>query len=204
MQIRALNFTPKKLWTSARRAAEASATTPVYAVTKALPEGIRGKLMRFLDAVMPKKKYYCEKVSDSFYRGSEVGLSEIKALSDKGIKRIVDLKFQNLKDAKKLKIMCEKHGISYINIPLNVFEKPGRTVDDLKSIVKTANVDNPTYVHCKYGEDRTGFVVGLHHLFNENWSVKDVVQDMVKRGYKKHLFPHLADRLEELAALNIL
>lgn len=147
---------------------------------------------------MPKKEYYCEKVSDYFYRGSEVGIKEIQLLASQGIKQIINLKVQKPKEIKRIKKICETQGISYINVPINVFEKPD--VEELKAIVQGATVDNPIYVHCKYGEDRTGFVTGIHLLLKENWPVEEILQDMEQKGYKKALFPQFADTLEDLAA----
>lgn len=172
----------------------------IYASAKILPKTCRKKLMQFLDKTMPSKKYYFEKVSDSFYRGSEITLKEIHFLAQKGIKKILNLKVQNTKEIKSFKKICEKHGMSYINVPINVFEEPETTVDELKNIVKNVSAENPIYVHCKYGEDRTGFVTGLHLLLNKNWQINDILDDMEKNGYKKALFPQFADTLENLAA----
>lgn len=175
------------------------ATVPViYATFGILPPKVSNKVMGFLDKFMPKKKYYLEKLSDSFYCGSEVGDKEIENIAQKGIKKIIDLKVQSKKTIKKLTILCQKYEISYLNIPINVFEKPGKVIKKLIDVVKNVTPENPVYVHCKYGEDRTGFVRGLYRILIEKRDLGEVLQEMIAKGYKPKLFKHFIEGLKDV------
>lgn len=177
------------------------ATVPViYAAFGILPAKFSNTIMGFLDKFMPKKKYYLEKISDSFYCGSEVGDKEIENIAKKGIKTILDLKVQSKKNIQKLTYLCKKYEIAYINIPINVFERPSKVIKKLINVVKNVTPENPVYVHCKYGEDRTGFVRGLYRILIEDRNLGDVIQEMIEKGYKPKLFKHFIEGLKEVAS----
>ena len=67
------------------------------------------------------KPFYMEKLTDSFYRGSEPGVKQIEELGKMGIKTILNLKSIDNKQLSSLSQLAEKNGMKYVNIPLNPF-----------------------------------------------------------------------------------
>lgn len=203
MRLSVLEVVPKSILNKSKGTVKVTSTkvivSIVYSVLNALPQNLSAKLMGFLDKFMPNKKYYIEKLSDSFYCGSEVGRKEIKKISKKGIKAIVDLKVQSKENVKNLTALCQKYEISYQNIPINLLGRTDEVTDELIKVVKNATSTNPVYVHCKYGEDRTGFARGLYYLLNEDKELPFIIEEMKNKGFKIGLFGHFIDILNEVA-----
>jgi tyrosine-protein phosphatase SIW14 len=46
----------------------------------------------------------------------------------------------------------------------------------------------PVFVHCELGEDRTGLVIGLYRVTIQHWSPEDAWNEMLKFGYHPHFY----------------
>ena len=151
-----------------------------------------------MDKVCKRKYFYVEKLTDSFYRGSEPDAKQIKTLGNMGIKTILNLKSIDNKQLAAYSKIAEDNGIKYINIPLNPFYIK-KSFPYIMDIIKSGNKENPTFIHCTYGKDRTGFVSALVNYFKNGTSMKDSIADMTNHGCKNPLFLHMKDYLRNVA-----
>ena len=132
------------------------------------------------------------KVREGLYRGGHpdgAGLDYLKGL---GVKTIVDLEVGDFIEAFPWDISHEvdaaKHrGITIIRKPMSAFEAAesdrfDTMMDEIQAILKDP-ANGPVYVHCKHGQDRTGLIIGLERVFNEQWKPADAYKEMETDGF---------------------
>jgi len=120
------------------------------------------------------------KVSDTLYRGAQPrdqGFGELKKL---GIKTVV-----NLRGSNREQIAVNEAGLKYYHIPMFAFF-PGKEKFNrfLKIVSNPAN--QPVFVHCKHGADRTGTAVAIYRIKIQNWNKEEAINEMVNGGYNFH------------------
>jgi tyrosine-protein phosphatase SIW14 len=122
------------------------------------------------------------KINDNFYRGgqpTENGLAELKKL---GIKTIINLRTTG-NDVEKEEIAAKKLGLNFINVPLNNWLKPKNS--EVENVLKLINeaTNQPLFLHCKRGSDRTGTIVAAYRIRFENWTDKQAVKEAKTFGF---------------------
>lgn len=121
------------------------------------------------------------KVNDRVYRGGqpkEAGFAELKAM---GIATVIDLRDDD-KNALKEKAMVESVGMRFINLPLETWSRPDEKdiAEILRQIMATEN--QPVFVHCKRGKDRTGTVMVIYRMTHDSWTAKQAGDEAEKYG----------------------
>ena len=121
------------------------------------------------------------KVNDKLYRGAEPkkeGIAELKAM---GIKTVVDMG-HGVRDSKEERGWVESQGMKYINIHLHNWMKS--KPEDIDAILKEveASGNQPVFLHCKRGSDRTGSVVAIYRMKNDGWLPKQALDEAKTYG----------------------
>ena len=121
------------------------------------------------------------KVNEKLYRGAEPkkeGIAELKAL---GIKTVIDMGHGE-EDAKEERGWVEGAGMKYVNIHLHNWLKS--RPEDIDAILKEVESpeNQPVFLHCKRGKDRTGTVVAIYRLKNDGWQPKQALDEAEKYG----------------------
>lgn len=147
-----------------------------------------------------------QKAADGIFRGARpISTDEIQQLAGMGIKNIVDLQGgdMNFKYWKLMSwnepgelpesIAAEKSvanslNMGFINAPLDSLDVV--TVDEDKLIDDTLNYmhnqsNQPLYVHCEHGKDRTGLIIALYKVKYLGMSVNDAHDEWVNLGHDK-------------------
>src|ERR1700674_4001211 len=127
------------------------------------------------------------KVSELLLRGAQPsaqGLAELKKL---GVTTIVDLRGNSGPVAWE-RGQAESLGMRFVNIPVLGWSAP----DDAKvaQFLKVVQQD-PTqkiFVHCYYGEDRTGVMVATYRIAQQNWTPEQAAAEMDYFGFHYHLY----------------
>jgi protein tyrosine/serine phosphatase len=126
-------------------------------------------------------------VSPGIYRSDRPGCEGLAAIAKLGIRTDINID-NDPKSAAEEKACAAVLGLEYIAIPLSGFFAPSdRDIDQILALLVEA-AKQPVLVHCKYGEDRTGLVIGLHRVFHEDWSPRDAYQEMNDLGFHPTLF----------------
>lgn len=122
-----------------------------------------------------------QKVNDGLYRGGQPkaeGWAELKRI---GIKTVIDLR-DNDENAVKEKADVEKAGLQFINFPLGNWERP-ETADIDKILAAIDLGDNqPVFVHCRRGSDRTGTVIAVYRMTHDGWTDTQAADEAEKYG----------------------
>ncbi len=121
------------------------------------------------------------RVDDHVLRGAQPGTDGLRALAATGVKTIVDLRPGEEREAKE-KQEAEALGMKYINIPMNGFHAPSTAEVTQTLAVLNDSSAWPVFVHCKYGEDRTGTVVACYRIRHDGWDNQKALSEAKKMG----------------------
>ena len=121
------------------------------------------------------------KVNDVLYRGAQPnrkGYAELKAM---GIKTVVDLRLLHSEREK-----TEKNGLRYVRLPEITWDEKDQDVIDFLRVV-TDPGNQPVFVHCHHGSDRTGAMIAAYRVIVQGWSKEEALKEMTAGGYGFHL-----------------
>lgn len=123
-----------------------------------------------------------QKTTDSIYRGGRPTVQGLQYLKASGFKSIINLENDSKMVAAEL-ANAKKLGLQMYSAPMSWQTTP----DDKQVNAILAALQNPQmypiFVHCHYGKDRTGMIIGLHRVLTQKWTVKDAYNEMLKYGY---------------------
>jgi len=127
------------------------------------------------------------KVNEKLYRGAEPtkeGIAELKAI---GIKTVIDMG-NGKEDSKDERSWVEGAGMKYVNIHLHNWLKSNpEDIDAILKEVESAG-NQPVFLHCKRGKDRTGTLVSIYRMKNDRWLPKQALEEAKKYGLGWHQF----------------
>jgi len=120
------------------------------------------------------------KVSDALFRGAQPTAEGMKQLQAMGIKTIAALTIANA-DGK----LVESTGLRVVHISC----KPWHAEDEcvVQFLALAADKDNqPVYVHCQHGSDRTGLMVAMYRIAIQGWSKDEAIAEMTRGDFGFH------------------
>ena len=102
----------------------------------------------------------------------------LKTLKSKGIKTIVCLTEKKLVTQKYRALVEDRH-LKFVSIPLYTLRTPP---NGTWTAVEALLGDKPIYVHCKWGEDRTGAIIARYLVEVEHYTPKRAWLSVIKGG----------------------
>jgi tyrosine-protein phosphatase SIW14 len=134
---------------------------------------------------LPGVKNFGE-VTPLLYRGAQPSPEGFKALAGMGIDIVVDARLSG-KDAER-KIVTGA-GMQYVSIPWHCLFPKDKKIAQFLAVLR----DNPkkkVFVHCRYGDDRTGMMIAAYRMAAENWTPEEAWKELQKFGFNHTLcFP---------------
>ena len=125
-------------------------------------------------------------VSPGIYRGARPETAGMEYLAKMGVK--VDLNLDNSRAANEQEARDAKRlGIQLISRPMSGFSPPNDAQVDGTLAILADPQNRPIFVHCKHGQDRTGLIIGLHRVFNEQWTPAQAYEEMKELGFHPEL-----------------
>ncbi len=124
------------------------------------------------------------KVNDGLWRGGQPDEEGFRELQKMGIKTVICLRFRtSLIDWERG--VCEKLGLQFLSIPLNYTTTPrSPQIERFFDMVDEAT-NQPVYVHCYHGSDRTGLMLGIFRIARDGWTFKDAYIEMKACGFHR-------------------
>lgn len=119
------------------------------------------------------------KVSDVLYRGAQPtkeGFAELKKL---GVKTVINLRAKHSDEA-----IIKGLDLKYFSIPINTWSLDNKhTAQFLNIVLDKAN--QPVFVHCQHGSDRTGTMVAVYRVYAQKWKAEDAIKELPVFGFHK-------------------
>lgn len=110
-------------------------------------------------------------VSTNIYRGAQPTEEGIKELARRGIKTIINLRSDD-ENARLEESQAQASGIKFVNIPLGNWLGPKDSkIAEVMNLLN-APENQPVFVHCKRGADRTGTVIAVYRISHDQWAAK--------------------------------
>jgi protein tyrosine/serine phosphatase len=118
------------------------------------------------------------RISQEIYRGNQPLPDGYKTLKKIGIKTVI-----NLRSRHGEKKAVENSGMNYMEFPISMIKNLKR--ENVQEIIDAmANPENqPIYVHCALGRDRTGIVAAIYRIEKQGWSFDEAEQEMRDFGF---------------------
>jgi len=122
------------------------------------------------------------RVNPRLYRGGEpkkLGWEKLKSL---GIKSIVNLEEKGSGDSNEKRV-AESLGIKmyYLPISLHIVPTEGQVLMFLEIVLASEN--QPVFIHCNNGRDRTGVMIAMYRVVVDGWTIKNAYDEATSLGY---------------------
>jgi len=120
------------------------------------------------------------KVSDALFRGAQPTPEGFKELQALGVKTVINLRSSHTDDDeigtfpfRKVRIRCKAWDPDQDEVEefLRVATHPG---------------NQPVFVHCQHGADRTGLMCAIWRMAVQGWTREQAVDEMTKGGFGYH------------------
>src|SRR5271163_50898 len=140
------------------------------------------------------------KINDHLYRGAQprdAGLLELKKL---GVTTIVNLRAEEPEKFDWEEKRSESLGIRFVHIRVDGWSPPtNEQVAQFLSLFR----DNPqekVFVHCRFGDDRTGVFVASYRMAFEKLPADQALKEMYHFGFNGAWHPSMADFVRNFPA----
>ena len=137
------------------------------------------------------------KINDHLFRGAQprdTGLLELKKL---GITTIVDLRAEDPSKVNWEEKRADSLGIRFVHIAVNEWSPPtNEQVAQFFSIFR-GNPQERVFVHCHYGEDRTGVFIASYRMAFEKLPLEQALKEMYYFGFNRFWHPSMISYVRE-------
>jgi len=139
------------------------------------------------------------------YRGGRPRQGGIIKLKEMDIRVIINLERelfeQEPREVKKESDWAKKANIKLEHIPMDPICAPKRQDVERALAIMTDPVNQPVFIHCDRGSDRTGIVIAAYRIRNEGWTVQQAYEEMKKYGARSIIlfwWKNLLHKFEEV------
>ncbi len=111
-------------------------------------------------------------VNSQLYRGAQPLDGGVRRLAQLGIKSIINLRGQD-EHTRAEQREAEALGLKYRSFALPGLRRPSREkVEEVLTFINDP-VNQPVFVHCHHGEDRTGVIIAVYRITHDHWTSKE-------------------------------
>ena len=126
-------------------------------------------------------------VTPHLYRGGQPKGTGYQHLKQMGIDIVVDLRLSG-EDAEKHDVT--KAGMRYVSMPWHCLVPKDRVFAEFLKLLRD-NPNKKVFVHCRYGDDRTGMMIAAYRMAIDGWTPEEARKEMNKFGFKRMVCPSL-------------
>lgn len=129
-------------------------------------------------------------VSDTLSRGAQPTAKGFATLKARGVRTVVNLRAEASDRA-----LLTGAGLRYLEISCNPWNMKDEQVVEFLKVVRDPK-NQPVFVHCALGADRTGMMVGAYRMLEQNRSSDDAIKELFQFGFHP-IYPQMAQYLKD-------
>ena len=118
-------------------------------------------------------------VTPHLYRGGQPSKEGLESLAKMGIDIIVD---GRLTGDKKERKAAAKAGMQFVPIRWHCLYPRDEVFARFLAVIRD-NPDKKIFVHCRYGDDRTGMMIAAYRMAVQNWTWQEARKEMDAFGF---------------------
>ena len=119
-------------------------------------------------------------VNEHIYRGGQPPPEAWPDLAKLGIKTVIDLRREDEHSTVEEARAVAAAGMTYVNVPMNGVVAPRN--EQIVKVMALLNSQEPVFVHCKRGVDRTGTVIACYRVAHDHWQRGQALQEAKSFG----------------------
>ena len=140
------------------------------------------------------------KINGSLYRGAQPHLTSLARLKELGVTTIVDLRGEDPETRKREQKQAEAAGLRFVSIPISGWSPPtNEQVAQFLSLFRGPAAER-VFVHCRFGDDRTGVMVATYRMAIEKWPAERALKEMYFFGFNGFWHPAMIQFVRDFPA----
>jgi tyrosine-protein phosphatase SIW14 len=129
-----------------------------------------------------------DKVDAHVYRGGQPSDDGFRYLAKLGVKTIIDLREADERSKVEERVVTGA-GMKYANVPMTGLTPPTDAEITKILAILAGSPNEPVFVHCKRGADRTGAVIAAYHINYHGWDNARALKDAKAHKMGSFQFP---------------
>jgi tyrosine-protein phosphatase SIW14 len=140
------------------------------------------------------------KINDSLYRGAQPYAGGLQQLKKLGVTTIIDLRGEDSGKIDWERQQAEALGIRFVHLPVSGWSTPSDEQMARFFSIFHAHSNEKVFVHCRFGEDRTGVFIASYRIAYDHWSAEQALKEMLAFGFHHLWHPSMANYVHSLPA----
>lgn len=121
-------------------------------------------------------------INAKLYRGGQPKEKGFELLAGLGIKTVINLRDDDERARAEEKEVLAA-GMRYFNVPLDdLFGRPSEEKMELILSIINAEENQPVFIHCRRGADRTGTVIAVYRISHYGWTSQEAMSEAKRHG----------------------
>lgn len=135
---------------------------------------------RPLAARQPLRHFF--QVDHDLYRGAQPTAEGFRELKVLGVKTVISLRALRPSEQRETEREIEALGMRWISLPMRMYWRA--TPEQIREFLTVATnpANQPVFIHCEQGEDRTGSMVAIYRIVKDGWAPERAYHEAVALG----------------------
>lgn len=121
------------------------------------------------------------RINEKLYRGAQPRRGGLMLLRRLGVKTVINLRGSN-EETRSEEQHARTLGLNYFNVPLGRIGRPSDAKVQRVLAILNAPENQPVFVHCNHGRDRTGLIIAIYRVANEGWTAEEAQREANRHG----------------------
>ncbi|WP_019519000.1 dual specificity protein phosphatase family protein [Faucicola boevrei] len=158
------------------------AVISITATACATPPTLEPRPKNWAKLIKKDSNFY--QVDTQLFRSEQLLSEDMNLLKSQDIKTIINLRYFNRDENEE---HFDNQSFTLINRPLKTWAvTPEQLAKILLDIDNQQKLGKKVLVHCYHGSDRTGIVIAMYRIIQQNWTIEQAKQEMLQGGYGFH------------------